>query len=62
VQEGIAVLAVLDASGSSYEVQENLARPRMEAAGVVLATTSTVIAQLVQDWSSPLKAQSLFNF
>jgi len=34
VQEGFDVLAVLDASGSSYEVQENLARERMEHEGV----------------------------
>jgi nicotinamidase-related amidase len=53
VQEGFAVLAVLDASGSSYEVQENLARRRMEHAGVVLTTTNTAIAELVQDWSTP---------
>lgn len=53
VQEGFDVLAVLDASGSSYEVQEALARQRMEHAGVVLTTTNTVIAELVQDWSTP---------
>jgi nicotinamidase-related amidase len=53
VQVGFAVLAVLDASGSSYEVQENLARRRMEHAGVVLTTTNTAIAELVQDWSTP---------
>jgi nicotinamidase-related amidase len=53
VQEGFDILAVLDASGSSYEVQENLARRRMERAGVVLTTTNTAIAELVQDWSTP---------
>src|SRR5580700_6240457 len=53
VQEGFEVLAVLDASGSSYEVQETLARRRMEDAGVVLTTTNTAIAELVQDWSTP---------
>jgi nicotinamidase-related amidase len=53
VQEGLNVLAVLDASGSSYEVQENMARSRMERAGVVLTTTNTAIAELVQDWSTP---------
>ena len=53
VQEGFGVLAVLDASGSSYEVQESLARQRMEHAGVVLTTTNTAIAELVQDWSTP---------
>jgi nicotinamidase-related amidase len=53
VQEGFDVLAVLDASGSSYEVQETLARQRMEHAGVLLTTTNTAIAELVQDWSTP---------
>ena len=53
VQEGFDVLAVLDASGSSYEVQEMLARQRMERAGVALTTTNTAIAELVQDWSTP---------
>lgn len=53
VQEGFDVLAVLDASGSSYDVQETLARQRMEYAGVLLTTTNTVIAELVQDWSTP---------
>jgi nicotinamidase-related amidase len=53
VQEGFDVLAVLDASGSSYEVQETLARQRMEHAGVALTTTNTAIAELVQDWSTP---------
>ena len=47
------MLAVLDASGSSYEVQESLARQRMEHAGVILTTTNTAIAELVQDWSTP---------
>lgn len=47
------LLPTLDASGSSYEVQENLARRRMEHAGVVLTTTNTAIAELVQDWSTP---------
>lgn len=53
VPEGFNVLAVLDASGSSYEVQENMARSRMERVGVVLTTTNTAIAELVQDWSTP---------
>jgi hypothetical protein len=40
------------ASGSSYEIQEEMARRRMERAGVVLTTTNTMVAELVQDWSS----------
>lgn len=57
VQEGFDVLAVLDASGSSYQVQEDLARRRMEDAGVTLTTTNTVIAELVQDWSTTQGAE-----
>jgi nicotinamidase-related amidase len=52
VQDGFEVHAVMDASGSSYEIQEEMARRRMEHAGVVLTTTNTTIAELVQDWSS----------
>jgi nicotinamidase-related amidase len=53
VQEGFNVLAVMDASGSTNQLQEDMARRRMEGAGVVLTTTNTAIAELVQDWSSP---------
>ncbi len=52
-QLGYTVQAVIDASGSSYEIQEEMARRRMEQAGVILTTTNTAIAELVQDWSSP---------
>ena len=52
-KRGFDVLAVIDASGSSYAVQEDLARSRMERAGVVLTTTNTALAELVQDWSTP---------
>jgi nicotinamidase-related amidase len=57
VQEGFEVLAVLDASGSSFDVQEDLARRRMATAGVMLTTTNTAIAELVQDWSTPQGSQ-----
>lgn len=57
VQEGFEVLAVLDASGSSFDVQEELARRRMATAGVTLTTTNTAIAELVQDWSTPQGSQ-----
>ena len=53
VQLGYSVQAILDASGSSWPVQEELARQRMQHAGVVLTTTNTAIAELVQDWASP---------
>src|SRR6202453_3483459 len=57
VQDGFEVLAVLDASGSSFDVQEELARRRMATAGVMLTTTNTAIAELVQDWSTPQGSQ-----
>jgi DNA replication protein DnaC len=47
------LLAILDASGSGFDVQEDLARRRMATAGVVLTTTNTAVAELVQDWSTP---------
>ncbi len=53
VNEGYDVQAVLDASGSSNELQEDTARRRMERAGVVLTTTNTIIAELVQNWATP---------
>lgn len=45
--------AVIDASGFSYDIQQEMSRRRMEQAGVVLTTTNTAIAELVQDWSTP---------
>lgn len=53
VQLGFSVQAILDASGSSWGVQEEVTRMRMQQAGVVLTTTNTAIAELVQDWASP---------
>jgi nicotinamidase-related amidase len=53
VQEGYNVLAVMDAGGSSYEIQEELAQRRMMHAGVVLTTTNTMLAELVQNWATP---------
>jgi nicotinamidase-related amidase len=53
VQLGYNVQAIIDASGSSWEMQETITRQRMQSAGVVLTTTNTAIAELVQDWASP---------
>ncbi len=53
VRNGYNVQAVLDASGSPYELSEYTSRNRMERAGVVLTATNTMIAELVQDWSTP---------
>ena len=53
VRDGYEVQAVLDASGSSFEIQEDMARRRMKRGGVVLTTTNTIIAELVQNWATP---------
>jgi nicotinamidase-related amidase len=53
VQEGYNVLAVMDAGGSSYEIQEEMAQRRMIHGGVVLTTTNTMVAELVQNWATP---------
>lgn len=53
MSEGFRVQAVMDASGSPFELSEELARERMRAAGVVLTATNTLIAELAQNWASP---------
>jgi nicotinamidase-related amidase len=53
VQEGLTVQAIIDASGSTNQLQDDMARNRMENNGVILTTTNTAVAELVQDWSSP---------
>ena len=53
VGEGYGVQAVMDASGSPFELSEDVARRRMEDAGVILTATNTMIAELTQDWSTP---------
>ena len=58
-QEGYQVQAVMDASGSPYEVSEEMSRRRMEREGVVLTATNTMMAELAQDWSRPEGAQLL---
>jgi nicotinamidase-related amidase len=51
VEDGYRVQAVMDASGSPFELSEEMARRRMERAGVVLTATNTLMAELAQDWS-----------
>ncbi len=53
VEDGYEVQAVLDASGSPFEIGEETSRRRMERAGVWLTSTNTMVAELVQDWSTP---------
>lgn len=52
-EEGFQVQAVMDASGSPFELSEDLARLRMRDAGVVLTTANTLMAELVQTWATP---------
>jgi nicotinamidase-related amidase len=53
VEAGFEVQAVLDASGSSFEIGEETSRRRMERAGVWLTSANTMIAELVQNWVTP---------
>ena len=58
-EAGYQVQAVLDATGSPYEISEEMARRRMERAGVILTATNTLIAELARDWSRPEGGQLL---
>lgn len=56
-QEGFAVQAVMDASGSPSLLSEEFARQRMHDAGVVLTATNTLMAEIGRDWSTPMGQQ-----
>ena len=58
-REGYQVQAVIDASGSPYELSEDMSRRRMEREGVMLTATNTLMAELAQDWSRPEGGQLL---
>jgi hypothetical protein len=51
--------AVMDASGSPFDISEEMSRRRMENEGVVLTATNTLMAELAQDWSRPEGGQLL---
>jgi len=53
VEAGYEVQAVMDASGTDTAIGEEMSRRRMERAGVWLTSTNTMVAELVQDWSTP---------
>lgn len=53
VNDGFEVKAVIDAAGSYFEISETMARLQMQDAGVILTSTISIIAELVQDWSAP---------
>ena len=57
VGDGYEVQAVIDASGSPFEISEEMARRRMAAAGVVLTATNTIVAELVHDWTTKQGAE-----
>ncbi|HSM83458.1 MAG TPA: isochorismatase family protein [Nodosilinea sp.] len=59
VQEGHRVQAVIDASGSPYDISEEMSRRRMERAGVIMTATNTLMAELAQNWSTPEGSQLL---
>ena len=59
IRDGYDVQAVMDASGSPYDLSEEMSRRRMENEGVVLTATNTLIAELAQDWSQPKGSQLL---
>ncbi|MDX2176321.1 MAG: isochorismatase family protein [Candidatus Sumerlaeia bacterium] len=59
-REGFGVQAIMDASGSPFEISEDMSRRRMENEGVVLTATNTLIAELAQDWSRP-EGSALLN-
>lgn len=47
----------MDASGSPFDLSEEMSRRRMENAGVTLTATNTMIAELAQDWSTSAGSQ-----
>ena len=59
VREGFNVQAVMDASGSPFDISKEMSHRRMENEGVVLTATNTVMAELAQDWSRPEGGQLL---
>lgn len=59
IRDGYSVQAVMDASGSPYDLSEEMSRRRMENEGVVLTATNTLMAELAQDWSKPDGSQLL---
>lgn len=52
-EEGYQVHAVMDATGGWSDISEEMARRRMEKAGVVLTSAITVIAEAAYDFSTP---------
>lgn len=51
-EDGFAVTAVVDASGSPTALTDEMAFRKMERGGVQLATTSALLAELAINWTS----------
>ncbi|UWQ54046.1 isochorismatase family protein [Leisingera caerulea] len=51
-EEGFAVTAVVDASGSPTALTDEMAFRKMERGGVELTTTSALLAELAVNWAS----------
>ena len=51
-EAGYEVQAVMDACGSPFAINEEVSRERLKAAGVAMTVTNTIVAELVQDWST----------
>jgi nicotinamidase-related amidase len=56
VEEGFNVKVVCDACGSTNPIAEEMAWRRMERAGVHLTSAGAMIAELVNNWTSPAGA------
>ncbi len=52
VADGYQVQAVLDVSGSPFDISEETSRKRMEQGGVQFTAANTIIAELARDWST----------
>lgn len=57
VRAGYQVQAVLDISGSPFELSEWTARQRMAEAGVAFTCANTLISEWAQDWSTGVGQQ-----
>ncbi|MBR0664913.1 isochorismatase family protein [Roseomonas hellenica] len=55
-EAGYQVHAVMDATGAWSDISEEMARRRMEKAGVVLTAAVSVIAEAIYDFSTPTGA------
>jgi nicotinamidase-related amidase len=53
VEDGYEVQAVMDASSSPFEINEQISRHRLERGGVLMTVTNTIVAELVGNWGTP---------